>query len=298
MTGAEQGYLLLTSHLGDPQRKCLTVPQLRDLFQRMQNASREDPERDLTVRDIVGLGYRQEFAQRIVSLLSDRQRLQWYIDRGREKLCVPVTRSSPQYPLQLIQRLRAEAPGSLWAKGDLSLLDRPMIALVGSRDLRRENREFAVRAGFEAAQQGCVLLSGNARGADRTAQEACLAAGGSVICVVADELVSQPYHDRVLYLSEDGYDLPFSSQRALLRNRVIHSMGLLTLVAQCTLGKGGTWDGTLKNLEAGWSNVFCFRDESAASVELAQRGASLISLPDLRCFSKLSAQEASIFDQC
>ena len=36
MTGPEQGFLLLTSSLGDPHRKPLTVPQFRELAKRVQ----------------------------------------------------------------------------------------------------------------------------------------------------------------------------------------------------------------------------------------------------------------------
>ena len=72
-----------------------------------------------------------------------------------------------------------DAPGCLWAKGNLELLSRPMISLVGSRDIMPRNLEFARELGRQAALQGFVLVSGNARGADRAAQSACLEAGGA-----------------------------------------------------------------------------------------------------------------------
>ena len=40
MTGAERGFLLLTSHLGTPLRRPLTVAQFRVLTERMQAVSR------------------------------------------------------------------------------------------------------------------------------------------------------------------------------------------------------------------------------------------------------------------
>ena len=119
---------------------------------------------------------------------------------------------------------------------------------------------FAARVGELAAQHGLTLISGNARGADTVAQESCLRAGGCVISVVADSLLRQRPRERVLYLSELGYDLPFTSQRALSRNRLIHSMAQATFVAQCSNGTGGTWDGTCRNLRGGWSPVYCLPD--------------------------------------
>ena len=149
--------------------------------------------------------------------------------------------------------------------------------------------------GRQAALQGYALVSGNARGADRTAQEACLAAGGWVISVVADGLDKQTARERMLYLSEDGFEEAFSAARALSRNRVIHALGCKTFVAQCSYRKGGTWDGTVKNLRFGWSPVFCFRDGSAAAELLAQMGAELVEMEALSPFESLQKGEMSLF---
>ena len=94
-------------------------------------------------------------------------------------------------------------------------------------------------------------------------------------------------------LAEDGFDLPFSSQRALSRNRIIHTMGCFVLIAQSDLCVGGTWDGTTKNLRNGWSPVFCFDDESPAVKELAQMGASLICKEQLTDLSALQPDTKS-----
>ena len=41
MIPRERGFLLLTSHLGDPERRVLTYPQLRDLAARVAASVRE-----------------------------------------------------------------------------------------------------------------------------------------------------------------------------------------------------------------------------------------------------------------
>lgn len=296
MTAREMGFLLLTSHLGDVQRKVLTVPQLR-LLARCVSAS-DIPQGDgqVAVEDIMAMGFNRPSAQRIVDLLSETERLQWYLKEGGKANTIPITRVSTQYPLILRKRLGLNSPGSLWLKGDAALLDTPMIALVGSRELRQDNRSFAETVGAQAARQGITLVSGNARGADRTAQEACLRAGGRVISVVADALTEHPERENVLYISEDGFDLPFSAQRALSRNRVIHALGQVTLVAQCTLGKGGTWNGVLNNLKYGCSPVFCFADGSQAAAELQQRGAAPVTAESLKDLAALQTDK-NLFDQ-
>ena len=292
MTGAERGFLLLTSHLGNPERPVLTTAQFRMLTDRVVHGETPREERELTVSDLIQFGYGRDMAARIVRLLSEEDLLHHYLHRGHRLDCVPVTRVTEAYPLILRQRLGLDSPGTLWGKGNLSLLNTPAISLVGSRDLRPENHRFAEAVGRYAAKQGLTLVSGNARGADRAAQEACLAAGGKVISIVADELWKHPAREAVLYLSEEDYDSPFTAQRALSRNRCIHSLGRMVFVAQSDLQKGGTWDGTAKNLHFGWSPVACFRDGSEASLELEQLGAFLIDMEDLKDFEGIPMQTA------
>lgn len=290
MTGPEQGFLLLTSSLGDPQRKPLTVAQFRNLAKCVAEAEREVSSRDLAPEDLVKLGYDKQMAQRIYGLLGGTNPLREYLRRAEACDCYPITRLNPHYPLTVRKRLGLDAPGVLWAKGDVALLGRPSVAVIGSRDLEVKNREFAREAGHQIARQGYVLVSGNARGADQTAQEAALEAGGTVISIVADSLQKQPRKPNVLYLSLDDFDHGFSAQRALQRNHVIHSVAFLTLVCQSSLEKGGTWDGTLCNLKHGWNPVCVYDDGSNAAAHLQNRGCCGIGLRELKNLDSLMGQ--------
>lgn len=295
MNARERGFLLLSSQLGDPDRHPLTTAQLRQLAQRVRDRVPTDEDRDLQEKDLTSLGYGTEMARRIVHLLQDEAPLRHYLQRGKAGGCIPISRVSEGYPMTVRNRLGDDAPGCIWAKGDLSLLQLPGISLVGSRIIDPANLEFARTAGAEAARQGFVLISGNARGADRAAQESCLQNGGQVISIVADELERQRPQERMLYLSEDSFDLAFSSQRALSRNRLIHCMGLRTFVAQVSYRHGGTWDGSAKNLRHSWSPLYCFDDGSPAAQELVQMGASAIQSGDLRDIPSLPIRFLDLF---
>lgn len=296
MRGAEQGFLLLTSHLGDPESKPLTVAQFRKLASLVRGMEMPVENRELTDRDLIGLGYGPEMAQRIIELLSRQELLEYYVNQAARTDCYPITRISPLYPAACRSKLGLDSPGCLWAKGDSGLLNRPAIALVGSRELRTENTEFVKAVGREAARQGYILISGNARGADKLAQDSCLSAGGQVISIVSDSLEKCQDTPGVLYLSEDGFNLPFSNIRALSRNRLIHSMGQLTFVAQSGCGKGGTWSGSVQNLRNGWTPLYCFQDGSEAACQLIQMGAQAVSLQDLGNFQTLKEENISLFD--
>lgn len=297
LSGAEYGFLLLTSNLGNPDRIPLTVAQFRTLMERSRAMKRSEICRDVDVYDFVSIGYSPKVAKHIVELLHDEVLLQYYLNKARKAGCVPLTRATEKYPLIVRKRLGMDSPGCLWARGDLSLLDTPMVSLVGSRDLDLPNREFAEEVGRQAALQGYTLVSGNARGADKAAQNACLKAGGKVVSVLADSLLARHKRENVLYLSEDGFDEEFSAQRALSRNRVIHALGLKVFVAQAGLKTGGTWDGTAKNLRHGWSDVCCYDDGSGAMEMLSQMGAHLIGMEDLKSFYDLPEPEQNLFDR-
>lgn len=244
-------------------------------------------DRELKPEDLMELGCRPDFAWRVCDLLAEEDRLGQCLSQAQRLDCYPITRLNECYPQNVRKKLGLESPGCLWAKGDFSVLSQPMISLVGSRDLGEDNRAFAVELGRQAALQGYTLVSGNARGADTVAQNSCLNHGGMVVSVVADALGGHELKERVLYLSEDDFDQEFSAQRAISRNHIIHTLGEKTFVAQCAMEKGGTWDGTIKNLRFGWSSVFCYDDGSEAANELVQRGADRVDFSALSNIAKI-----------
>ena len=254
----------------------LSLAQARELSRRARAAGigEEDPFRDVTVKDVRRLGYSEYEAGHIVSLLSRERQLDGYLLAAEKADVAVITRLDARFPQRLREQLGARCPAALFCRGDLRLLQRPCISVVGSRHLASPGAQFAAQAGRLAAREGFTLCSGDAMGADRTAQEACLRGGGSVLIFPATELVYCPVRENVLYAAEGGFELGFSAQRALGRNRFIHAMGEKTLVAQTGFGKGGTWNGSLDNLQHEYSPLFVFDDGSEGARALCARGAT------------------------
>lgn len=286
MTGPERGYLLLCSELGTPPAP-LTLFQLRQLRARVRaSEAPRSRNRQLTQADLQRLGYDPAQAQRIAALFAREDALDAYLQTAADLGIGALSLASPDYPIKLRQMLGEEAPPVLFFRGERALLQRPMIALVGSRKLTRGGEAFAAMVGERAAKEGFVLVSGNAAGADRVAQEACLANGGSVIAVLSDSLGEHRPPERTLYLCEDGWHLPFSSQRALKRNRIIHALGLITLVAQTDCGSGGTWRGSVAALSIG-ARLFVQNDGSEGAEDLIARGATPVDPKTMAGFASL-----------
>ena len=254
----------------------LSLAQARELSRRARAAGigEEDPLRDVTVKDVRRLGYSEYEAGHIVSLLGRERQLDGYLLAAEKADVAVITRLDARFPQRLREQLGARCPAALFCRGDLRLLQRPCISVVGSRHLASPGAQFAAQAGRLAAREGFTLCSGDAMGADRTAQETCLSNGGSVLIVPATERVYCPVRENVLYAAEGGFELGFSAQRALGRNRFIHAMGEKTLVAQTGFGKGGTWSGSLDNLQHEYSPLFVFDDGSEGARALCARGAT------------------------
>ncbi len=287
MTPAERGFLLLCAELGDG-RKPLTPAQLRTLRTRVlaRTGETEDPERELRPSDLRALGYEEDFAARVADLLGRERELDRYLSVAAELGIHGLTRISQHYPARL-RCLGEAAPAVVFCRGNLSLLDRPAVALVGSRELTAAGERFACRIGAMAAGEGFVLVSGNARGADQAAQNACLSAGGSVVSVLPDGLQDHvPSSQRIAYLCEWGWHLPMVGYRALERNRLIHALGEKTFVAQ-SHRTGGTWSGSEENLRRGWSPLFVHDDGSPGCEALIAMGANPVKLEELRSLRAL-----------
>ena len=271
--------MLLCCALGDPLAGALSLSQARELSKRARaiGIGEDDPLRDVTQKDVQKLGYSAFEAGHIVSLLRREQQLDGYLLAAEKAGVQVLTRLGGLFPRRLRDQLGPRCPAVLFCKGDLSLLQSRCISVVGSRQLEPPGAAFAAQAGKLAAAEGFTLCSGDAAGADRTAQSACLANGGNALIFPATELVYCPNTAHTLYAAEDGFELGFSAQRALSRNRLIHAMGEKTLVAQTGFGRGGTWSGSLDNLHHEYSPLFVHDDGSEGARALCARGATPVT---------------------
>jgi predicted Rossmann fold nucleotide-binding protein DprA/Smf involved in DNA uptake len=144
------------------------------------------------------------------------------------------------------------------------MLDRPSIGAVGSRDATDAGLRFARGLGERAAHEDVVMVSGDARGIDRTAMEAALDAGGKVIGLLSDSLsksvLSKRYRraigeGRVLLVSHVEPDARFTVGQAMERNRYIYAASDAVVIAD-SAEKGGTWNGALENAKHGWTPAY------------------------------------------
>ncbi|WP_443969590.1 DNA-processing protein DprA [Sphingobium sp. CR28] len=77
---------------------------------------------------------------------------------------------------------------SVYCAGDVSLLQKPCIAVIGSREVSEDGIKRARRIARELVDSGIVVVSGLAAGVDMNAMQSAIASGGHTIGVIGTPL--------------------------------------------------------------------------------------------------------------
>jgi len=126
----------------------------------------------------------------------------------------------------------ADAPPALSAVGDVGVLARPMLAIVGARDASLAGRRFAAELAAALGAAGFVVASGLARGIDAAAHEAALATGTVAVLAGGIDQVYPPQNaglqraiaERGLLLAETPIGTPPIARSFPRRNRIVSGL--------------------------------------------------------------------------
>jgi DNA processing protein len=140
----------------------------------------------------------------------------------------------------------SDAPPFLWAQGDLSLLTRPMVSLVGARNASSLGTRMAKALSRDLGQLGYVIVSGLARGVDAAAHLAALetgtlavqAGGVDVIYPAENAELAENITAQGLRLSEQPMGLQPMARHFPPRNRIISGLSRATVVVEAASRSG------------------------------------------------------------
>ena len=206
---------------------------------------------------------------RIKSLLSRGFALAESLDRWIAAGIWIASRRDPRYP-GFFKRLKENAPPVVFGVGHEPSGSR--ISVVGSRDAPDKALEAAQALGANCARDGIVVVSGGARGVDLTATTSCLEAGGSVIEILAHDLLKTVLggatrkaikDGRAFYLSEVSPEARFQTAQVMDRNRLLIAAGDALAVMDVRKDKGGTRQGVIDALRMRLNEVYIFGGEGA-----------------------------------
>ena len=140
----------------------------------------------------------------------------------------------------------SDAPPMLWAIGQINLLQRPMIAMVGARNASSLGTRMAKALAADLTAAGFVVVSGLARGIDAAAHHAALqggtvavqAGGVDVIYPRENSVLAQQIGAQGLRLSEMPMGLQPQARHFPARNRIIAGLSRAVVIVEAAAKSG------------------------------------------------------------
>jgi predicted Rossmann fold nucleotide-binding protein DprA/Smf involved in DNA uptake len=197
-------------------------------------------------------------SERLFSLLNRGFLLGLALEKWLNQGLWIIGRGEDSYPQRLKQKLKHLAPPIIYGIGDRSLLSLSGLAIIGSRDVDAEGLDYTRQVAQECVKNGLQVVSGGARGVDRTAMLASLEAGGTALGILADSLVKTAVRGdyrpliqerKLTLISTYDPEAGFSVGNAMGRNKYIYALADHSLVVSATANQGGTWHGEIEALE-------------------------------------------------
>lgn len=233
-------------HESDPWLRLTLIPGLGTAALRKLLREFGSPERVLAAR-------RAELQRLVTADIAARiaaggnadgtqQALEWLADNANSI----VTLADADYPQLLLQT--ADPPPLLYVKGRRELLNRPALAVVGSRNATPQGLANAEDFARALSDAGITIVSGLALGIDAAAHRGGLAGLASSVAVVGTGLdVVYPARNRTLahqlatggaLISEFALGTPALGANFPRRNRVISGLSRGCLVVEAALLSG------------------------------------------------------------
>ncbi len=164
---------------------------------------------------------------------------------GSRRWAAAICRSDRDCIRELLAELD-DAPPLLTVKGDLQLLERPLVAMVGARNASAAACRFARQLAYDLGQQDVVVVSGLARGIDSAAHDGSFETGTiGVIAGGLDVFYPPENQARQEAMSERGLVIaempPGTEPRARhfpYRNRIIAGLSAGTVVVEAAPRSG------------------------------------------------------------
>jgi DNA processing protein len=155
-----------------------------------------------------------------------------------------ITHDCAAYPPHLAEL--DDAPPFLWAIGDIELLHRPLVSIVGARNASSLGTRMARALASGLGEAGFTVVSGLARGIDAAGHLATLesgtiavqAGGVDVIYPVENTTLAQDIAVQGLRISEQPMGLQPMARHFPSRNRIIAGLSRATVVVEAAAKSG------------------------------------------------------------
>ena len=199
-----------------------------------------------------------------------------------------ISYADPRYPVRL--REISDPPLLLYVEGDPACLNKPQLAMVGSRDPSASGRRLAKQFASELSQAGLVITSGLALGIDGICHQAALDLNQATVAILGaslDHVYPKQHAKLAAEISQNGAlvsEFPLGTPPRPLqfprRNRIISGLSLGTLVVEAARQSGSLITARLANEQG--RDVFAIpssihNHKASGCHWLIQQGAKLVT---------------------
>ena len=153
---------------------------------------------------------------------------------------------------------------------------------ICSRNIGIEEELFIEQEAIDLIKRNYTIVSGGAKGSDRTSEEVAIKNNVNLILFLSSEMSKKITEPLVIKHIIDGKMLIFSESipnshfkvfSAMDRNKYIYALSDFVIVAKCDYNKGGTWAGATEALKNNYSKVYLKDNKSHAFKALLDLGA-------------------------
>ena len=209
-------------------------------------------------------------SHRLEGLLAMRGKLGFFLEEWQQAGIWIVSRADSCYPKNLKEHLGHQRPPLLFGIGNVSILEKGGLGIVGSRNVDLAGENFTRKVAKLCAEEKIPVVSGGARGVDSIAMLGVAQEGGCAVGFLADSLIKKSLssdfrdyiaNDQIVILSPYHPKAGFNVGAAMGRNKLIYAQADSTLIISSDFQKGGTWAGATEELKRPRHRAVLVRDE-------------------------------------
>lgn len=172
---------------------------------------------------------------------------------------IMLTEADKEYPQHLKKKLGTKCPPILFAKGNISLLNRSSVGFCGSRKVSEKGIRLAESCAQQLSDNNIVVTSGYAGGTDITTHRTALLNGGGTIFVLAEgilryriksEIKDLLTADNHVFISQFMPNVTWNAGNAMKRNSVIIGLSGAMILIESGM-TGGTFAAGEESLKVG-----------------------------------------------
>ena len=199
-----------------------------------------------------------------------------------------ISITDKNYP-KILSKIK-NPPKKLWTEGNIELLGKNAISIIGSRKNSEYGAKWCEKFTKELLEYDLTIVSGMASGIDSIAHNTCLKYKGKTIAVLPSGFDNiYPIENKYLYkkiiendglvISEYPPEIKASKEKFLERNRIVSGFGLCTLVIEAGYRSGTSVTAKITISEG--KKVFCIpgnlnNKKRVGTNRMIQNGAQLV----------------------